>query len=116
MAKYKLASAANKTEGEPHSDWQLNYSYYQRFPWPEHHLAWHEGIPTVATFRTTAMQTYSWPGGSREVEIALTTQLCFHEPQESFKKQAIALAKAMDINIQEPKKHVYFAQDRFKDD
>lgn len=115
MAKYKLASAANKAHGEPHPDWQLNYAFYQRFLWPEHHLAWHEGIPTVATYKTTAMQTYSWPGGKKDVEVIITTQLCFHEPHDGFKKQAISLAKAYDISIQEPKKHVYFAQDRFKD-
>ena len=95
-----------QTESGTHPDWQLNHNYYKRFPWPEHHLAWHEGIPTVATFSYKDLKQYY----GRDVEIVMTTVLNFHQPQEQFKKEAIAVAKAYEISIQEPKKHVYFAR------
>jgi hypothetical protein len=116
MAKYKLADAPNKAEGEPHPDWQLNYSYLNRFPWPEHKLGYHESVPTHAVFATTQEKQYEWLGGQQAVNVILTTILDFHKPHELFKKEAISLSKAMNISIQEPKKQVYFAQDRLKDD
>ena len=99
-----------KEVSRPHPDWQLNYAYYNRFPWQEAVLSYKEGIPTHAVFRGEQQQSYSWPGGQRAVSVIVTTILDFHKPHELFKKEAINLSKAMNLSIQEPKKHVLFAQ------
>ena len=107
MARYKVAADLNKSEGNPHPDWQLNNSFYKRFSWPEHDLSWHDSIPTHATFSYKAIKQYY----GRDVEITMTTILNFHQPQEQFKKEAVSIAKAYGLGIQEAKKHVLFGQD-----
>jgi len=110
MSKYEASS--DKEASRPHPDWQLSFSYYNRFKWPEHQLQWFEGIPTVATFSAKQNQVYSWPGGQQAVELVVTTILDFHEPHELFKKKAIKLSKAFNISIQEPEKRVYKPENR----
>ena len=112
MSRFQSEDEDTKQASQPHPDWQLNYAYYNRFPWLEHKLNYHGSVPTHAVFTTTQEQSYSWPGGKRAVNVVVTTILDFHKPHELFKKEAINLSKAMNISIQEPKKHVYFAQDR----
>jgi len=93
-----------------HPDWKLNYAFYQRFKWPEHTLQRYDAIPTHAVFRAEQEHTYKWPGGQQVVSVIVTTILDFHEPEVIFKKKTIELAKVMHLPIQEPKKHVLFAQ------
>lgn len=90
-----------------HPDWQLNFAYFKRFPWPDHFVSWHKEVATVAIFEITALKSYAWPDEKKDVEVIITTQLCFHEPHELFKKTAIKLSVGYGISIQEPEKHVY---------
>jgi len=114
MSELKLSVDSSlsfsKQSGVPHSDWKLNYSFYKRFDWPEHKVQYNDSVPTCAIFKGEQEQLYKWPVGQRAVNVIVTTILDFHEPEIVFKKKAIELAKAMQLSIQEPKKHVLFAQ------